>query len=86
LIRHPILLIQIPKERIFMPIAFINIKKGRTLDQKRAMVTAVTKALCETMEVQPSSVRIIINEMADEHFAIGGTLVCDSASAKSAKS
>ncbi|MCE5201496.1 MAG: 2-hydroxymuconate tautomerase family protein [Synergistaceae bacterium] len=65
-----------------MPIAFINIKEGRTLDQKRAMVTAVTKALCETMEVRSSSVRIIINEMADEHFAIGGTLICDDPEAK----
>jgi len=46
------------------------------------MVTAVTKALCETMEVRPSSVRIIINEMADEHFAIGGTLICDDPEAK----
>ncbi len=34
-----------------MPIVVVNIKEGRTLEQKRDMVTKVTEALCETMEV-----------------------------------
>ena len=45
-----------------MPIVMVNIKEGRTVEQKRAMVTGMTKVLCETMEVPQSSVRIIINE------------------------
>ena len=45
-----------------MPIVVVNIKEGRTLEQKRDMVTKVTDALCETMEVPKTSVRIIINE------------------------
>lgn len=69
-----------------MPIVMVNIKQGRTLDQKRAMVTKVTEALCETMSVPKTSVRIIINEMADEHFAIAGTLVCDNPDAQVKKS
>ena len=59
-----------------MPIVVVNIKEGRTLDQKRAMVTKMTEVLCETMEVKESSVRIIINEMKNDNFAIAGTLVC----------
>jgi 4-oxalocrotonate tautomerase len=62
---------------IFVPIIVVNIKEGRTLDQKRAMVTSVTDAVCKTMEVTPAQVRIIINEMAHDNFAIAGTLVCD---------
>ncbi|MDO4988332.1 MAG: 2-hydroxymuconate tautomerase family protein [Synergistes sp.] len=60
-----------------MPIVKVNIKEGRSLDQKRRMVAGMTKVLCETMEVPPASVRIIINEMRNEDFAIAGTLVCD---------
>lgn len=65
-----------------MPIVTVNIKEGRTLDQKRALVSKMTAAVCETMSVPTSAVRIIINEMADEHFAIGGTLVCDDTKAR----
>ena len=65
-----------------MPIVVVNIKEGRTLDQKRAMVTKMTGVLCETMEVKESSVRIIINEMKNDNFAIAGTLVCDNPAAQ----
>ena len=31
-----------------MPIVMVNIKEGRTVEQKRAMVTKMTDVLCET--------------------------------------
>ena len=65
-----------------MPIVVVNIKEGRTLEQKRNMVTKVTEALCETMEVPKTSVSIIINEMANDNFAVAGTLVCDNPAAQ----
>jgi len=46
------------------------------------MAAEMTKVLSETMEVPQSSVRIIINEMANDNFAIGGTLVCDNPAAQ----
>lgn len=60
-----------------MPIVMVNVKEGRRLEQKRAMIEGITKVLCETMEVPAASVRIIVNEMRYEDFAIGGVLVCD---------
>lgn len=60
-----------------MPIVVVNIKEGRTVEQKRAMVERMTQVICDTMEVKPATVRIIINDMKNENFAIGGTLVCD---------
>lgn len=60
-----------------VPIITVNIKEGRTVEQKRAMAEGVTRVVCETMNVKPAAVRIIINEMKNENFAIGGTLVCD---------
>ena len=63
-----------------MPIVMVNIKEGRSVEQKRAMVTGMTKVVSETMDVPQSAVRIIINEMKGENFAIAGTLVCDAPS------
>ena len=60
-----------------MPIVVVNIREGRTVEQKRAMADKVTEAICETMDVKRAAVRIIINEMKDENFARGGILVCD---------
>ena len=58
-----------------MPIVVVNIKEGRTVEQKR--VERMTQVICDTIEVKPDAVRIIINDMKNENFAIGGTLVCD---------
>lgn len=60
-----------------MPIVTVNIKEGRTVEQKREMARRMTQVICETMKVKPAAVRIIVNEMKNENFAIGGTLVCD---------
>lgn len=69
-----------------MPIVTVNINEGRTLEQKRAMVAKMTDIICETMEVKPPQVRIIINEMKNENFAIAGTLICDDPSRQIKKS
>lgn len=60
-----------------MPIVQMEIKKGRTVDQKREMVKEVTEAICRTLNCSPEAVRIIIREMNDEHFAVAGKLVID---------
>lgn len=69
-----------------MPIVTVNIKEGRTVEQKRAMVAKMTDVICETMEVKPPQVRIIINEMKNENFAIAGILICDDPSRQIKKS
>lgn len=69
-----------------MPIVMVNIKGGRSLEQKRAMITGMTNVLCETMGVSAASVRIIVNEMCNENFAIGGVLICDDPSKQLKKS
>ena len=60
-----------------MPIVIVNVREGRTVEQKRRMAEKVTDAICETMDVKRAAVRIIVNEMKDENFARGGVLVCD---------
>lgn len=55
-----------------MPIIQINMLEGRTVEQKRNAVAAITEAVCRTLSVRPEQVRIMINELAVEHFAVGG--------------
>ena len=55
-----------------MPIIQVNLMEGRTVAQKRAMIAAVTDAVVDSLGVRADSVRIIINELQPEHFALAG--------------
>ena len=60
-----------------MPIVQIHMIEGRSLEQKRALVDKVTQAICETVNVTPEHVKIIISDMAKHDYAIGGVLKLD---------
>jgi len=60
-----------------MPILQVEMLKGRTVEQKRAMVEKVTEAVAETANCPRDAVKIIIREMEYENFAQGGVLKCD---------
>lgn len=55
-----------------MPIIQINLLEGRSVEQKRAAVEGITAAVVKSFGVRPDQVRIMINEMPSEHFAIAG--------------
>jgi 4-oxalocrotonate tautomerase len=55
-----------------MPIIQVNLLEGRTVAQKRAMIAAITDAVVDSLGVRADSVRIMINEMHPEHFALAG--------------
>lgn len=60
-----------------MPIVQINLIEGRTAEQKKTLVGKVTGAVCESVDVKPEQVRIIISEMRRDHYAVGGVLFSD---------
>lgn len=60
-----------------MPIVTINLIEGRSVEQKRALVKKVTEAICETVDVTPDHVRIILQDMERHDYAVAGTLNCD---------
>lgn len=60
-----------------MPILQVEILKGRTVEQKRAMIEKVTDAVCETLNCPKEAVSIMIREMDKENYAHGGVLQCD---------
>lgn len=65
-----------------MPIIQMNLLEGRSAEMKRQAVKAVTVALVETLDVRPDQVRILINELPNENFAVGGYTVAERNEAK----
>ena len=53
-----------------MPFLNIQLMKGRTIEQKRKLVASVTKAVCDSVDVVPEKVRIVLSEMEAEDCAI----------------
>lgn len=60
-----------------MPILRLEMHPGRTLDQKRAFVSEVTRVAAETLSCPPESVDVVISEVARENFAKAGKLIAD---------
>ncbi|MGI6632572.1 MAG: 2-hydroxymuconate tautomerase [Bacillota bacterium] len=60
-----------------VPIVQMEILKGRTVEQKRAMVKEVTDAICRTLNAPPEAVSIIIRDMEFDNYAKAGVLRSD---------
>ena len=60
-----------------MPIIWVQMYEGRTLDQKRKLVESMTDAVVKSLDVKPEDVRITLSEMAKNNHAIAGVLVSD---------
>jgi len=60
-----------------MPIITAMILSGRTREQKRMLIQQVTQAAVTTLSVQPQQVRVIIQEIAPEHWGSGGVTKID---------
>jgi len=55
-----------------MPVIIINMLEGRSAEKKRKLLRKVTDAVVEALEVEPESVRIIINKIPKENFTVAG--------------
>ena len=57
-----------------MPTFNVQMFEGRTVEQIRAFVEAVTRVTCETLDCAPESVDIIITDVRRSNWATAGTL------------
>ena len=57
-----------------MPTFNVQLFKGRSPEQKRAFVQAITEVTCKTLDCGPESVDIIIQEVKRENWATAGKL------------
>jgi 4-oxalocrotonate tautomerase len=55
-----------------MPIVQIDMLEGRDVEKKHRLIRMVTEAVCTALDAEPQSVRVIIREMAADHYGIAG--------------
>ncbi len=60
-----------------MPIIQVHLIEGRSVDQKRKLVSEMTSAVVKSLDVPPDAVRIILQDMSKEDYAIAGKLKID---------
>jgi len=60
-----------------MPTFHIELFEGRTVEQKRELVAAITSETCRVLKIDASSVDIIIHDIKRENWATAGTLWSD---------
>lgn len=60
-----------------MPLVHIQLAEGRTPEQKHAVMTAMTDAMVEHLDVARDSVRVWITEFPDTDFMAAGELLAD---------
>jgi 4-oxalocrotonate tautomerase len=60
-----------------MPYVNIVLKEGRTVEQKRELVKAVTDAFVRTIAVKPESLHIVVHDEPAHNIASGGVLLSD---------
>lgn len=60
-----------------MPVIHVEMFSGRSREQKRAMVKALTDAFVSTAGGKPESVFVVISDVDKENWGAGGELCSD---------
>jgi len=60
-----------------MPTLRVELMEGRTVEQKRALVQALTKAVVETLATKPEAVDILLYDIKRSDWATAGELWSD---------
>ncbi len=58
-----------------MPLVNVHMSKGRTPEQKKALMEAITEVMCTHAAAPRESVRVWITEMEAADFMAGGELL-----------
>lgn len=60
-----------------MPVVTVQLWAGRTLEQKRALVRAITEAMVEHGGARPEALHVILQEIPRENWGRAGVLGVD---------
>lgn len=61
-----------------MPFITVKMVEGRTLEQKRELVTKITNVVAETLEIPNDRVFIFLEDLKKDMYGKGGNLLIDS--------
>jgi 4-oxalocrotonate tautomerase family enzyme len=57
-----------------MPVVTVQLWTGRTLDQKRALVRAITDAMVEHAGARPDALHVVLQEVDPQNWGLGGVI------------
>jgi 4-oxalocrotonate tautomerase len=60
-----------------MPFVVVEMWEGRTVEQKRRLVKAITKAMVEEAACKPDHLHVVIHETAKDSWGRAGVLGID---------
>ena len=62
-----------------MPIVEITLAEGRSPEKLRALITALTDAVCDSIGAPKANVRVVIREVPTTHWAAGDVTLAERA-------
>ncbi len=62
-----------------MPVVTVQMFEGRTLEQKRKLVKAITDAMVEHAGARPDGLHVVLQEIPPENWGRAGVLGSDRA-------
>lgn len=60
-----------------MPIITINLLEGRSAAKKQRLIRDVSEAAARSLEVPVATIRVLLREVAPEHWGVGGVSKAD---------
>jgi 4-oxalocrotonate tautomerase len=60
-----------------MPVVTVQLWEGRTVEQKRALVKAITQAMVEHAGAKPDALHVVLQEIPPENWGRAGVLGVD---------
>lgn len=60
-----------------MPLIEVTLVEGRTPEQLRALIRALTKAATESIDAPLASVRVVVREVPATHWAAGDVTIAE---------
>ncbi len=68
------------QRRKAMPVVTIQMWEGRSVDQKRELVKAITKAMVEIGKTRQEAVQVIMHDIPKQNWGTGGMLASEKTS------
>ncbi len=60
-----------------MPLVEITLVEGRSPAQKKALILGVTAAVEQAVAAPRETIRVVLREVAAEHWAVGGVTIAE---------
>jgi 4-oxalocrotonate tautomerase len=62
---------------VTVPLVEITLVEGRSAEQLRALISAVTRACVDSIDAPLDSVRVVLREVPPTHFAAGDVTIAE---------